>query len=49
MENRWNDQLAKDFENGPRRLRVYTTRILRQEPQLVLHGAGNTSVKITMA
>jgi rhamnose utilization protein RhaD (predicted bifunctional aldolase and dehydrogenase) len=46
MENRWNDQLAKDFENDPRRLRVYTSRLLGQEPQLVLHGGGNTSVKI---
>ena len=46
MENRWNDQLAKDFENDSRRLRVYTSRLLGQEPQLVLHGGGNTSVKI---
>jgi len=26
-------------------LRVYTTRLLGQNPQLVLHGGGNTSVK----
>src|SRR5215469_1218487 len=29
-------------------LRVYTTRLLGQDPKLVLHGGGNTSVK-TMA
>jgi rhamnose utilization protein RhaD (predicted bifunctional aldolase and dehydrogenase)/NAD(P)-dependent dehydrogenase (short-subunit alcohol dehydrogenase family) len=28
-------------------LRVYTTRLLGREPELVLHGGGNTSVKIT--
>src|SRR6516162_541665 len=27
-------------------LRVYTTRLLGQNPQLVLHGGGNTSVKM---
>src|SRR5688572_16796597 len=26
-------------------LRVYTTRLLGRDPQLVLHGGGNTSVK----
>src|SRR5262245_32500138 len=26
-------------------LRVYTTRLLGQDPKLVLHGGGNTSVK----
>lgn len=46
MENRWNTQLAKDFEHDHKRLRVYTSRLLGQEPQLVLHGGGNTSVKI---
>ena len=28
-------------------LRVYTTRLLGQDPKLVLHGGGNTSVKTT--
>ena len=28
--------------------RVYTTRLLGRDPQLVLHGGGNTSVKTTM-
>src|SRR6516225_7621737 len=29
-------------------LRVYTTRLLGRDPRLVLHGGGNTSVKLTM-
>src|SRR4030081_2621392 len=30
-------------------LRVYTTRLLGQDPRLVLHGGGNTSVKTRIA
>src|SRR3954454_16578933 len=30
-------------------LRVYTTRLLGQNPKLVLHGGGNTSVKLRMS
>jgi rhamnulose-1-phosphate aldolase/alcohol dehydrogenase len=30
-------------------LRVYTSRLLGRDPQLVLHGGGNTSVKTVMA
>src|SRR3979490_817858 len=30
-------------------LRVYTTRLLGQDPALVLHGGGNTSVKTVVA
>src|SRR5215207_10918673 len=30
-------------------LRIYTTRLLGQDPQLVLHGGGNTSVKTRVA
>jgi rhamnose utilization protein RhaD (predicted bifunctional aldolase and dehydrogenase)/NAD(P)-dependent dehydrogenase (short-subunit alcohol dehydrogenase family) len=30
-------------------LRVYTTRLLGQDPRLVLHGGGNTSVKTTIS
>src|SRR5438876_1855153 len=29
-------------------LRIYSTRLLGREPRLVLHGGGNTSVKIVM-
>src|SRR5436853_6103928 len=28
--------------------RIYTTRLLGREPRLVLHGGGNTSVKVVM-
>src|SRR5436305_14146597 len=30
-------------------LRVYTTRLLGQDPRLVLHGGGNTSVKTALS
>ena len=29
-------------------LRVYTTQLLGRDPKLVLHGGGNTSVKLRM-
>src|SRR3954449_6311702 len=51
MQSAWNDHdanaavahyagLGRDLA-----LRVYTTRLLGQDPRLVLHGGGNTSVK----
>ena len=54
MKNLWNDATAEalvaDYaKKGVGRdlaLRVYTTRLLGGEPRLVLHGGGNTSVKI---
>ena len=45
MKNRWNDQQAAECKNDLE-LRVYTSRLLGQDPSLVLHGGGNTSVKI---
>lgn len=45
MKNLWNDQEAKAFQRDLA-LRVYTSRLLGREPSLVLHGGGNTSVKI---
>ena len=45
MKSLWNDNVAKTFTNDPLQLRVYTSRLLGQEPGLVLHGGGNTSVK----
>ena len=44
MQSRWNDADAKQCAS-PLELRVYTSRLLGQEPSLVLHGGGNTSVK----
>src|SRR5690606_26876124 len=54
MKNLWNDKDAEALvaayaEKGVERelaLRVYTTRLLGGEPRLVLHGGGNTSVKL---
>ncbi len=46
MDNRWRDADAANFADDPLQLRVYTSRLLGQDPDLVLHGGGNTSVKI---
>lgn len=45
MKNLWNDHEAAQFP-GDLGLRVYTSRLLGRNPSLVLHGGGNTSVKI---
>ncbi len=45
MKNLWDDRDAAQF-SGDLGLRVYTSRLLGREPELVLHGGGNTSVKI---
>ena len=53
MKNLWNDTEAaamiarygKNNISEDLALRVYTTRLLGGDPQLVLHGGGNTSVK----
>ena len=46
MKNRWDqkaaDAMSADGEVG---LRVYTSNLLGQDADLVLHGGGNTSVK----
>ncbi|HEY0583871.1 MAG TPA: bifunctional aldolase/short-chain dehydrogenase, partial [Chloroflexota bacterium] len=44
-ESLWNDREAAEFV-GPLAERVYTSRLLGQDHALVLHGGGNTSVKI---
>jgi rhamnose utilization protein RhaD (predicted bifunctional aldolase and dehydrogenase)/NAD(P)-dependent dehydrogenase (short-subunit alcohol dehydrogenase family) len=55
MQSAWNDGDAGAavaiYENLGRdlALRVYTTRLLGQDPRLVLHGGGNTSVKTRIA
>ena len=46
MKNLWLDADAKKCRNNALKLRVYTSRLLGQEEDLVLHGGGNTSVKI---
>ena len=42
------DRYARDGVGADLALRVYTTRLLGRDPQLVLHGGGNTSVKTAM-
>jgi len=45
MQSLWNDDEASGYE-GDLGLRVYTSRLLGRDKSLVLHGGGNTSVKI---
>jgi len=47
MQSLWNDQEAASFGTDPLGQRVYTSRLLGRNPELVLHGGGNTSVKST--
>src|SRR5580700_5797241 len=56
MKSGWGDRdaeaiVAHGAKSGIDRdvaLRVYTTRLLGRDPKLVLHGGGNTSVKLRM-
>jgi len=45
MKNLWSESEAKAFESDLD-LRVYSSRLLGTNKQLVLHGGGNTSVKV---
>jgi rhamnose utilization protein RhaD (predicted bifunctional aldolase and dehydrogenase)/NAD(P)-dependent dehydrogenase (short-subunit alcohol dehydrogenase family) len=45
MQNRWSDADAAQFP-GLLGARVYTSRLLGIDPELVMHGGGNTSVKL---
>lgn len=47
MKNLWNDNDAKSYKSDLA-LRVYTSNLLGQSDELVLHGGGNTSVKSTI-
>jgi len=44
MNNLWSDEDAKNYKSDLE-LRVYTSNLLGQSDELVLHGGGNTSVK----
>ena len=46
LTSRWDDNAAAACETELE-LRAYTSRLLGQDPALVLHGGGNTSVKLT--
>ena len=52
MESRWSDREAAEYVErfGPKwgealALRVYTSRLIGRDPDLVMHGGGNTSLK----
>lgn len=45
VDNLWNDDEAARYP-GDLGLRVYTSRLLGRDKSLVLHGGGNTSVKV---
>jgi len=47
MESLWNDEEVSQYGGDPLGLRVYTSQLLGREPSLVLHGGGNTSVKMS--
>lgn len=46
MQSLWDDKAAAECKDDLA-LRVYTSRLLGSDPQLVLHGGGNTSVKLS--
>ena len=56
MKNNWSKKIAKKYIKKYKKLgfssdlalRVYTTRLLGRNKELVLHGGGNTSVKTTI-
>ena len=45
MKSQWSDRESRQAGSDPLAARVYSSRLLGQEPTLVLHGGGNTSVK----
>jgi rhamnose utilization protein RhaD (predicted bifunctional aldolase and dehydrogenase) len=55
MKSRWSeteyasvvDAYVRNGVNRDLAIRTYTTRLLGSDPELVLHGGGNTSVKTT--
>jgi len=47
MKSLWDDNEASAQSNDPLVLRVYTSNLIGQDENLVLHGGGNTSVKAT--
>ena len=46
MQSLWNDEEAAGFK-GDLAQRVYTSRLLGRDKSLVVHGGGNTSVKLS--
>lgn len=48
MNSLWNDQEADRYRGDDLAMRVYTSRLLGANDDLVMHGGGNTSVKATI-
>jgi rhamnose utilization protein RhaD (predicted bifunctional aldolase and dehydrogenase)/NAD(P)-dependent dehydrogenase (short-subunit alcohol dehydrogenase family) len=46
MQSLWQDSEAAQYAADPLAARVYTSRLLGRDKSLVLHGGGNTSVKV---
>ncbi len=46
MKSLWDSRNIKSFKDDELAMRVYTSRLLGSSQDLVLHGGGNTSVKI---
>jgi rhamnose utilization protein RhaD (predicted bifunctional aldolase and dehydrogenase)/NAD(P)-dependent dehydrogenase (short-subunit alcohol dehydrogenase family) len=46
MKSLWDEKEFTNCGEHPLDQRVYTTRLIGREPDLVIHGGGNTSVKI---
>lgn len=46
MTSLFDTGVAEQYRNDPLGMRVYTSQLLGQSKELVLHGGGNTSVKI---
>ncbi len=46
MKSLWSDKEAQKYIDDPLGMRVYTSRLIGASKELVLHGGGNTSVKI---
>jgi rhamnose utilization protein RhaD (predicted bifunctional aldolase and dehydrogenase) len=46
MKSLYDDTIAQQYTNDPLAMRVYTSVLLGQSKDLVLHGGGNTSLKM---
>ena len=46
MKSQWDDATAKNYRNDSLEMRVYSSRLIGQDEDLVLHGGGNTSIKL---
>ncbi|NQU49691.1 MAG: bifunctional aldolase/short-chain dehydrogenase [Planctomycetes bacterium] len=47
MKSKWNTDVARRLKPLSLEMRVYTSQLLGQDENLVMHGGGNTSVKLT--